>query len=151
MQCTTYLIEVMGLPLSAQQSALPQTRTEGWILAHLLLGGYLVSSLAGRAREPDHGAGRHRTYRASLPISSKKSPRNYSFWVLACLYVVSYASQRYYFDTSSVNERHLGAKSDANLPDSSQGAARSALVSLVYRTDGDHQGERRDTSHGRGC
>src|SRR5260370_33174493 len=74
MQCPPSPIGVRGLPLSAQQSALPQTRTEGWILAHLLLGGYLVSSLAGRAREPDHGAGRHRTYRASLPISSKNHP-----------------------------------------------------------------------------
>src|SRR5258708_17045355 len=85
MQCTTYLIEVMGLPLSAQQSALPQTRTEGWILAHLLLGGYLVSSLAGRAREPDHGAGRHRTYRASLPITQKNHPgiTPFGYWLVS--------------------------------------------------------------------
>jgi len=32
-------------------------------------------------------------------LVDKKSPRNYSFWVLACLFVVSYASQRYYLDT----------------------------------------------------
>ena len=30
-ETTTYLVEVMGLPLSAEQSGLLQARTEGWI------------------------------------------------------------------------------------------------------------------------
>jgi len=43
-------------------------------------------------------------------IFSGKSPRNYSFWVLSCLALVGYASQRHYWDTPLDNERHWGGR-----------------------------------------
>src|SRR5713226_4720925 len=43
---------------------------------------------------------------SSYSFPGQKSPRNYSFWVLSSLLLVSYASQRHYRDMPSDNERH---------------------------------------------